>query len=76
MVHRNVEVSEAWNVKVAVVEVPFAGPLSIVVSGGVVSPGGVVVVTVHARVAAEASVLPAASVARTLNECEPTARPV
>jgi hypothetical protein len=75
MVHRNVEVSDAWKVNVAVVDVPSAGPVSMVVSGAVVSVGATVV-TVQARTAGEASVLPAASVARTLNECEPTASPV
>jgi hypothetical protein len=75
MVHRNVEVSDAWKVNVAVVDVPSAGPVSMVVSGAVVSVGATVV-TVQARTAGEASVLPAASVARTLNECEPALRPL
>ena len=43
------------------------GPAVIVVSGGVVS-------TVNDRLAGDASVLPAASVARTSNVCAPSAR--
>ena len=45
------------------------GPASIVVSGGVVS-------TVQVRLAGLGSVLPAGSVARTVNVCEPSARPL
>jgi hypothetical protein len=45
------------------------GEASIAVSGGVVS-------TVHVKVEGVASVLPAASVARTSNVCDPSARPV
>ena len=73
--HSNDEpVSDEVNVKLAdaVVTVPL-GPPVIVVSGGVVS--GAATLTVHVRVAGEASVLPAASVARTLNVCEPFASP-
>ena len=54
--------------------VVLAGPLVIVVSGEVVSPGvpdGAV--TVHVRVAGEGSVFPAPSVARTSNVCVPVA---
>ena len=50
-----------------------AGPEEIVVSGAVVSDGALIV---HVHDAAEASVLPAASVARTLNVCDPVARPL
>ncbi len=57
--------------KMSVVEAD--GPLVIVVSGGVVSVGAT---TVQLRLAGEASVLPAASVARTSNVCEPTATPL
>jgi hypothetical protein len=45
------------------------GPSVIVVLGATLS-------TVHVRVAGDASVLPAASVARTANVCGPCARPV
>ncbi len=48
------------------------GPEVIVVSGAVVSGGGAVS-TVNERVAGEASVLPATSVARTDTECAPSA---
>ena len=48
------------------------GPAVIVVSGAVVSG----VCTVHVRVAGVASVFPAASVARTLKVCAPSARPL
>ena len=41
--------------------------------GGVVSDGALIV---QVHVAGVASVLPAASVARTLNVCEPAARPL
>jgi hypothetical protein len=44
------------------------GPDEIVVSGGVVS-------TVHERAAGVASTLPAASIARTRNVCDPSAMP-
>ena len=47
-----------------------SGPDVMLVSGGVVS--GVPIV--HVRVAGVGSVLPAASVARTLNVCDPAAR--
>ena len=50
-----------------------AGPEVIVVFGAVLSPGAVIV---HVHTAGEASVLPAASVARTLNVCEPAASPL
>jgi hypothetical protein len=53
--------------------VGFDGPDPIVVSGGVVSDGALIV---HVHVAGEASVLPAASVARTLNVCEPVLSPL
>ena len=49
------------------------GPEPIVVFGGVVSDGALIV---HVHVAGEASVLPAASVARTLNVCEPVLSPL
>ncbi len=73
--HSNVEPdSEEANDKLAAVEdVVPEGPAEIDVSGAVVSPGAV---TVQARDAAVASVLPAASLARTSNVCVPTARPV
>ena len=45
------------------------GPLLIVVSGAIVS-------TVHVREAGDPSVLPAGSVARTWNVCEPCESPV
>jgi hypothetical protein len=73
--HSNTELGslaeKANDALVAVVE-PL-GPESIVVSGAVVSVGWV---TVHDRVAGEASTLPAASVARTLKLCEPVPRPL
>ncbi len=56
------------NVGVASLVGPL-GPLLIVVSGSTVS-------TVQVREAGLPSVLPAASVARTWNVCEPCARPV
>ena len=63
-------VSVALKAKVAVSEVAMPdGPASIVVSGGVVS-------TVQVRLAGVGSVLPAGSVARTVNVCEPSARPL
>jgi hypothetical protein len=74
--HSNVEpVSDEEKVKLAlpVVTMP-EGPSLIAVSGAVVSGGGGTA-TVHVRVAGEASVLPAASVARTSNVCEPLASP-
>ena len=49
--------------------VGLVGALSICVSGATVS-------TVQVKLAGEASVLPAASVARTWKVCEPSARPV
>ena len=66
--------SDALNVKLAspVVAVP-EGPPVIVVSGAVVSGGGTA--TVQVRVAGDASVLPAASLARTSNVCDALARP-
>jgi hypothetical protein len=80
------ESSEHWYVeplslelkaKSAPVEVVVPeGPEPIVVSGGVVSAGGVAACSVQLRVAGEGSVLPAASVAFTENEWEPTASPL
>ena len=52
------------------------GPELIDVLGAVVSAGGAGTVTVQLRVATEASVLPASSVARTENVCAPTGRPL
>jgi hypothetical protein len=49
------------------------GPEVMVVCGGVVSAGALIV---QLCVAGEASVLPAASVARTPNVCDPVARPL
>src|SRR3954471_9451804 len=75
MRHWNVEPDSVdANAKLADAEltVPL-GPDEIDVSGAVVSTG--VVTTVHVRVAGEASVLPAPSVARTSNVWEPSARP-
>jgi hypothetical protein len=75
MRHWNVEpVSLDVNEKLAelLVDVPD-GPAVIVVFGAVVSGGGTS--TVQVRLAGEASVLPAASVARTSNVCDPFARP-
>src|SRR5438552_18548192 len=60
------KVNVAWTL--AVTE-PSAGPLNNDVSGGVVS-------TVHVRVAGVGSTLPAASTARTMKACWPSARPV
>jgi hypothetical protein len=60
------------NVGVLSVVVPV-GPEVIVVSGAVVSAGGAVP-TVNARVAGEASVLPATSVARTETLWAPSTR--
>jgi hypothetical protein len=72
--HWNVEpLSLDVNVKLAELDVSVPdGPPEIVVSGAVVSGGGTF--TVHVRLAGEASVLPAASVARTSNVCDPFAR--
>ena len=71
--HSNVEAA-SLDVKakagVASFVVPV-GPEVIVVSGAVVSVGGAVA-TVNERVAGEASVLPATSVARTATECAPS----
>jgi NaMN:DMB phosphoribosyltransferase len=53
--------------------VGFAGPDVIVVSGAVVSAAALMV---QVHVAGVASVLPAASVARTLTVCEPVVRPL
>ena len=63
-------VSVALNAKLADAEptVPV-GPASIVVSGGVVS-------TVQVRLAGLGSVLPAGSVAATVNVCAPSASPL
>ena len=72
-------VSLALKVKLAAVEVVLdSGPLRIVVSGGVVSPGGGVEAssTVQVSVAGVSSTFPAASSARTENWCEPRLRPV
>src|SRR3954451_25429571 len=76
MRHWNVEPdSVEANAKLAELVVPVPlGPEVIDVSGAVVSAG--VVSTVHVRVAGEASVLPAPSVARTSNLCDPSARPL
>jgi hypothetical protein len=65
-------VAENWKLAV-VASVVAAGPLVIVVSGGVVSGGGWIV---HVRVAGVGSTLSAGSMARTANVCEPTPRPV
>ena len=73
--HANVEpasVEVKANVAVASLVGSF-GPEPMVVSGGVVSDGALIV---HVYVAGEASVLPAASVARTLNVCEPVLSPL
>ena len=59
----DVNVKSRWCSRSAV------GPVAIVVSGATVS-------TVQVREAGEASTLPAVSVARTWNVCEPCARPV
>jgi hypothetical protein len=62
-------VSVEWKLKVAVVLAEFAaGAESITVSGGVVS-----VLIVHVYESGDASVLPARSIARTWNVCEPCA---
>jgi hypothetical protein len=66
--------SDAVNAIDALVDVPLDGAELIVVSGGVVSAGGEEIV--HEAVAGDASVLPAASVARTPTLCVPTARPL
>ena len=73
--HSNVEpASVEVNANDALVDVVgLLGPELIVVSGGVVSLGALIV-QVHE--AGEASVLPAASVARTLKVCEPVLRPL
>jgi hypothetical protein len=74
---RHAKVEPAWsalNEKVGVVSsVGPLGPAVIAVSGAVVSDEPVIV---HVRVAGDWSVLPAASVARTLNVWLPAARPV
>jgi hypothetical protein len=72
--HSNVAFgSDAEKSKLApVLVVVGSGPLTIEVSGGVVSGGGSIV---QACTAGEASVLPAASVARTRNSWPPIARP-
>ena len=51
----------------------FDGPDEIVVSGGVVSAAAEIV---QVCVAGEATTLPAASVARTSNVCDPAPRPL
>ena len=77
--HWNVEpASVEVNSKEALVDVDVdasGGPDVIVVSGGVVSPPPPEL-TLQVRVAGVASVLPAASVARTLNVWDPTDDPV
>ena len=68
--------SPALSPKLAEVEVVVAaGPPEIVVSGAVVSGGGAGASTVQVCVAGEASVLPAASVARAEKVWEPRVRP-
>src|SRR4051794_41800383 len=57
--------SDAVNETDALVDSPEAGADVIVVSGAVVSAGGTGALTDHVVAAGEASVLPAASVART-----------
>jgi len=76
--HWKVELlSVAEKEKLAVVAVVVAaGPELIVVSGAVASAGGAGACTVQERVAGEASVLPAASVAFTEKAWEPTASPL
>ena len=72
--HSNVDPAvelEKLNVALVAVVV-LAGPLSIAVSGGVVSGGGAGATTVHVCVAGVASVLPLVSVARTLKVWLPT----
>ena len=85
LVHEAHEAESNWQANVdpdslelnandALVEVVDAfGPEPIVVVGGVVSDGAVIV---HVCVAGLASVLPAASVARTLKVCDATLRPL
>jgi hypothetical protein len=72
--HWNVEpLSLDVNVKLAELDVDVPdGPPVIVVFGAVVSGGGTS--TVQVRLAGDPSVLPAASVARTENVCDPFAR--
>jgi hypothetical protein len=71
--HSNVAGSLAVNSNVAVVAVVgFAGPEVIEVSGAVVSGGAS---TSHTKVAGDASTLPAPSIARTRNSCEPAPIP-
>src|SRR3954447_16663129 len=67
--------SDAVNETDALVDSPEAGAEEIVVSGAVVSAGGTGALTVQVAAAGEASVLPAASVARTSKVCDPTVRP-
>ncbi len=76
--HSNVDpASSAEKVNVADVSVVVAaGPLSTVVSGGVVSGGGAGDSTVHEYSAGDRSRLPAASMARTSKVCAPTTRSV
>ena len=73
--HSNTELgSLPLNVKDAVVAlVEPLGPAPMLVSGGVLSIGGSIV---QVRAAGLASVLPAASVARTLKVCEPVPSPL
>jgi hypothetical protein len=71
--HSNTELASlAANANVGVLSVVVpVGPDVIVVSGAVVSGGGAAL-TVKERVAGDASVLPATSVARTETECDPS----
>ena len=72
--HWNVPDSVELNANAALVDVVgLVGAAVIVVFGAVVSPAAL---TVHVCVAGEASALPAASVASTLNVCEPVVRPL
>jgi hypothetical protein len=76
--HWKVELlSVAEKEKLAVVAVVVAAGLELIaVSGAVVSAGGAGACTAQLRVAGEASVLPAVSIAFTEKVCEPTARPL
>lgn len=68
----NVEAaSEETKAKLASVDVPLVGPAVSVVSGAVVSGGARMV---QLTLAGEPSTLPAGSVARTANACDPTPR--
>jgi hypothetical protein len=69
--------SVAEKPKLAAIEVVVPeGPETIMVLGAVVSAGGGGACTVQPRVAADASALPAASVALTEKVCDPRARPL